>query len=43
MFDEDKSGRIDEDEFADILEYMGMDVSDEEQERLFQEYDKDKR
>ena len=35
MFDEDNSGAVDEDEFAFILEYLGMKVSDEKQERLF--------
>ena len=42
MFDEDKSGQIDEDEFADILEYMGMDVTDAKQEKMFKKFDKDK-
>ena len=41
MFDTDKSGSIDEDEFAFCLEYLGVPVTDDEQERLFQKYDED--
>ncbi|TYZ63340.1 hypothetical protein PybrP1_012879 [[Pythium] brassicae (nom. inval.)] len=42
LFDADGTGQIDELEFADVLEYFGMDVSDEKQEALFRKYDKDK-
>ncbi|KAG6574729.1 uncharacterized protein IUM83_10910 [Phytophthora cinnamomi] len=42
LFDEDATGQIDELEFADVLEYFGMDVSDEKQEKIFKKYDKDK-
>ncbi|KUF98154.1 UDP-glycosyltransferase 84A4 [Phytophthora nicotianae] len=52
LFDEDGTGQIDELEFADswtnggcdqdVLEYFGMDVSDEKQEKIFKKYDKDK-
>ncbi|OWZ15722.1 hypothetical protein PHMEG_00010582 [Phytophthora megakarya] len=42
LFDEDGTGQIDELEFADVLEYFGMDVSDEKQENIFKKYDKDK-
>lgn len=41
LFDTDGTGRIDELEFADVLEYFGLDVSDEKQEALFRKYDKD--
>ncbi|EEY56522.1 uncharacterized protein PITG_10060 [Phytophthora infestans T30-4] len=42
LFDEDGTGQIDELEFADVLEYFGMDVSDEKQEKIFRKYDRDK-
>ncbi|GMF13550.1 unnamed protein product [Phytophthora lilii] len=42
LFDEDGTGQIDELEFADVLEYFGMDVSDEKQEKIFKKYDRDK-
>ncbi|KAH7469047.1 Calmodulin-like protein [Phytophthora ramorum] len=42
LFDEDGTGQIDALEFADVLEYFGMDVSDEKQEKIFKKYDKDK-
>ncbi|KAL8019641.1 putative serine/threonine-protein phosphatase with EF-hands [Plasmopara halstedii] len=42
LFDEDGSGQIDNLELADVLEYLGMDVSDEKQEMLLKKYDKDK-
>ncbi|KAL3662934.1 hypothetical protein V7S43_011880 [Phytophthora oleae] len=42
LFDEDGTGQIDELEFADVLEYFGMAVSDEKQEKIFRKYDKDK-
>ena len=42
MFDEDGSGELGEDEFADVLEYLGLKVPDEIQEKLFNQYDKDK-
>ncbi|KAJ0393312.1 hypothetical protein P43SY_009980 [Pythium insidiosum] len=42
LFDEDGTGQIDELEFADVLEYFGMNVSDARQEALFKKYDKDK-
>ncbi|KAF4140172.1 Regulator of chromosome condensation (RCC1) repeat [Phytophthora infestans] len=42
LFDEDGTGKIDELEFADVLEYFGMDVSDEKQEKIFRKYDRDK-
>ncbi|KAG4064615.1 hypothetical protein PC123_g598 [Phytophthora cactorum] len=42
LFDEDGTGQIDELEFADVLEYFGMDVSDEKQEKIFKQYDTDK-
>ncbi|KAG7390019.1 hypothetical protein PHYPSEUDO_008981 [Phytophthora pseudosyringae] len=42
LFDEDGTGQIDELEFADVLEYFGMDVSDGKQEKIFRKYDKDK-
>ena len=41
MFDEDNSGTLDEDEIADVVEYMQMDVSDAKQERLFKRFDLD--
>ena len=41
MFDEDGSGTLGEDEFADVLEYLGLKVPDDEQEALFKKYDKD--
>uniref|UniRef100_K3X146 EF-hand domain-containing protein n=1 Tax=Globisporangium ultimum (strain ATCC 200006 / CBS 805.95 / DAOM BR144) TaxID=431595 RepID=K3X146_GLOUD len=42
LFDTDGTGQIDELEFADVLEYFGMNVSDEKQETMFKKYDKDK-
>ncbi|KAG7398420.1 hypothetical protein PHYBOEH_011122 [Phytophthora boehmeriae] len=42
LFDEDGTGQIDELEFADVLEYFGLDVSDGKQEKIFKKYDKDK-
>ncbi len=42
FFDEDNSGRLDEDEFANVLEYLGFKVSETKQEKMFQKYDKDK-
>ncbi|KAF0696245.1 Aste57867_12943 [Aphanomyces stellatus] len=42
LFDSNGSGRLDELEFADALEYFGMTVSDAKQEKLFQKYDSDK-
>ncbi|KAG2523476.1 hypothetical protein BBI17_003700 [Phytophthora kernoviae] len=42
LFDEDGTGQIDELEFADVLEYFGMDVGDGKQEKIFKKYDKDK-
>lgn len=42
LFDTDGTGQIDELEFADVLEYFGMDVSDAKQEAIFHKYDKDK-
>ena len=41
MFDEDGSGNINEDEFYFVLEYLKLEVSDANQERLFLKYDKD--
>ena len=41
MFDTDRSGAIDEDEFFYALEYLGLKISDQKQERYFQKYDKD--
>ena len=34
-------GALDEDEIADVIEYMNMDVSDAKQERLFKRFDLD--
>ncbi|CAM9366350.1 unnamed protein product, partial [Chrysoparadoxa australica] len=42
MFDEDGSGQIDEDEFFFLLQYLGVDISEEKQEKLFKKYDTDK-
>ena len=39
MFDVDGSGEIDEDEFGLLLEYMGIEVSEQEMERLFKRFD----
>lgn len=41
MFDEDRSGAIDEDEFYFALEYLGLKISDQKQEKFFNKYDKD--
>ena len=41
MFDEDRSGAIDEDEFFFALEYLGLKVSDSKQEKYFNKYDAD--
>ena len=41
MFDEDGSGHIDEDEFFFVLQYLGLKVSDQKQDVLFQKYDED--
>jgi alpha-tubulin suppressor-like RCC1 family protein/Ca2+-binding EF-hand superfamily protein len=41
MFDEDGSGKLDEDEFFVLLEYLGLSVSDADQERYFKKYDQD--
>lgn len=41
LFDVDKSGSIDEDEFAFVLEYMNVSMDEMEQENLFNKYDKD--
>jgi len=41
MFDEDGSGNINEDEFYFVLEYLKLQISDADQERLFLKYDKD--
>ena len=40
-FDVDGSGTIDEDEFADILEYMNIEADDFKQEKLFNKFDID--
>ena len=42
IFDKDCDGKLDEDEFYHILEYLGLDVSDQMQEEMFKRYDKDK-
>jgi hypothetical protein len=41
LFDRDGSGRIDELDFADVLDYFGLDVTDGKQEKLFHKYDRD--
>jgi len=41
LFDEDRSGSLDEDEFSLALEYMKMPVSDGKLEMLFAKYDAD--
>ncbi len=41
LFDEDRSGTLDEDEFSLALEYMKMPVSDGKLEMLFAKYDAD--
>ncbi|CCI41313.1 unnamed protein product [Albugo candida] len=41
-FDEDGNGMIDDMEFADILEYFELEVSDAQKISLFQKYDRDK-
>jgi Ca2+-binding EF-hand superfamily protein len=41
LFDVDKSGSIDEDEFAFVLEYMNVPMDEFAQEKMFQKYDKD--
>ncbi|OQS03440.1 hypothetical protein THRCLA_04258, partial [Thraustotheca clavata] len=42
LFDEDNDGQINELEFADVLEYFGIQASDAKQEKLFKKYDKDR-
>ena len=42
MFDSDGDGKLDEDEFFYILEFLGLQVSDEVQESMFRRYDNDK-
>ena len=39
MFDTDHSGEIDEDEFAMLLEYLGIELSEEEMEKMFKRFD----
>ncbi|KAG5180101.1 hypothetical protein JKP88DRAFT_166963 [Tribonema minus] len=39
MFDTDKSGNIDEDEFFFLLQFLGVEVSEERLESLFKQYD----
>ncbi len=39
MFDTDKSGEIDEDEFGLLLEYLGIELSEHEMDRLFKRFD----
>ena len=41
MFDEDGSGSIDEDEFAFIMEYMRVPLTEERLEQLFHQADRD--
>ena len=41
LFDVDKSGSIDEDEFAFVMEYMNVDMGEMDQENMFAKYDKD--
>nr|CCA13913.1 regulator of chromosome condensation (RCC1) putative [Albugo laibachii Nc14] len=41
-FDEDGNGMVDEMEFADMLEYFGLEVSDLQKMALFRKYDRDK-
>ena len=41
MFDTNGDGQLDEDEFFRVLEYLGLEVSDEIQEEMFKRYDKD--
>jgi Ca2+-binding EF-hand superfamily protein len=41
MFDTDHSGEVDEDEFAMLLEYMGIELSEEEMEKMFKRFDTD--
>jgi len=41
LFDEDNSGQISEDEFADVLEYLDIHVSEEKREKMFKKYDTD--
>lgn len=38
MFDEDESGGIDETEFADVLDYLGVSVKEAQQEKYFKKY-----
>ncbi|CAN0460131.1 unnamed protein product, partial [Phaeothamnion confervicola] len=33
MFDEDRSGKIDEDEFFFVLQYLGVDTTEEKMEK----------
>jgi hypothetical protein len=42
LFDTDGTGHIDEVEFADVLEYFGLNVTDEKLEYMFKKYDSDK-
>ncbi|CAM9762412.1 unnamed protein product, partial [Sphacelaria rigidula] len=42
MFDEDNSGQIDEDEFFFLLQYLGIEITEQKQEQLFNKYDADK-
>jgi Ca2+-binding EF-hand superfamily protein len=39
MFDTDHSGEIDEDEFAMLLEYLGIELTEEEMEKMFHRID----
>ncbi|CAN0393233.1 unnamed protein product, partial [Scytosiphon promiscuus] len=41
MFDEDKSGKIDEDEFFFLLQYLGIETSEAKLEEMFKKYDAD--
>ena len=42
IFDQDRSGAIDEDEFFYLLQYMGIDSDEGTRERVFAKYDRDK-
>lgn len=42
MFDKDGNGKLDEDEFFYLLQYMGLEVDDQTQESMFKKYDRDR-
>lgn len=42
MFDKDGSGKLDEEEFYFLLQYLNIEIDEDTHEKMFRKYDKDK-